>query len=66
MLVLPVYASLSSARFIMAQLQENIQIKIFNSPKESDEHNFFSKNFSLLSRPLLCIKVICIETAYFT
>ena len=28
--------------------------------------NFFSKNFSLLSRPLHCIKVICKETAYFT
>ena len=27
---------------------------------------FFSKNFLLLSRPLHCIKVICIETAYFT
>ena len=27
--------------------------------------NFFSKNFLLLSRPLRCIKVICIETAYF-
>ena len=28
--------------------------------------HFFSKNFSLLSRPLHCIKVICIETSYFT
>ena len=28
--------------------------------------NFFSKNFSLFSRPLHCIKVICIETANFT
>ena len=28
--------------------------------------NFLSKNILLLSRPLHCIKVICIETAYFT
>ena len=37
---------------------------IFDKNVFSD--NFFSKNFLLFSRPLHCIKVICIETTHFT
>ena len=47
-------------------LSEFVFFKEFFFDKNVSSDNIFSNNFSLLSRPLHCIKVICIETAYFT